>query len=276
MKQMKRQLLVLLCALTYVLFSLPLLAGQNELKMITLKHRFAEDMLTTVQPMVGPGGTASAMNNILIIRTTPERLAEIEQVVSRLDVASRNIRIEVSHDSTVQRENRQLSASGRGRAGDTEVVIGNPGRRNGAQIEMDEGSSRTRRQASQFLTVMDGASAFVEVGQSVPYTRQWAVFTQRYASIQQTTEFHDITTGFEVSPRYIGDEVEVEITPRIATANARGFIDFETLSTRIRVKSGEWFDLGGTMQSRDEVSSAILSSGFNKASGTSALMIKVD
>lgn len=273
---MKRQLLTLLCTFTYVLFSLSSFAGQNELKMITLKHRLAEDMLSIVQPMVGPEGTASGMNDVLIIRTTPERLTEIEQVVSRLDIAQRNIRIEVSHGSTMQRESRRLSADGRGRVGNAEVVIGSPGHRNGAQMEMDEGSSRSSREGSQFLTVMDGASAFIEVGQSVPYTQQWAVYTQRYASIQQSTEFHDITTGFEVSPRYIGDEVEVEVTPRIATPNARGTIGFETLSTRIRVKPGEWVDLGGAMQSRDEVSSAILHSGSNHASESSALMIKVD
>ncbi|HZV61102.1 MAG TPA: secretin N-terminal domain-containing protein [Methylophilaceae bacterium] len=241
--------------------------------MITLKHRFAEDLLPVVQPMVGPEGTANATNNILIIRTTPERLAEIEQVVSNLDVGSRNIRIEVSHDRSLQTEDRELSASGRGRVGDTEVVIGRPGRRSGARIEMNRGSSRSSQQGSQFLTVMDGASAFIEVGQSVPYTQ---VFTQRYAIVQQTTDFQDITTGFAVRPRYIGDEVEVEITPRIATLNTGGFIDFDTLSTRMRVKPGVWFDLGGSMRSRDEVSSAILSSGSSNASESSALMIKVD
>lgn len=276
MNQMRRQLLVLYCALTCMLFSLSSFAGQNALKMITLKHRMAEDMLPIVQPMVGPDGTASAMNNVLIIRTTPERLAEVEQVVSRLDITQRNIRIEVSHGSSMQRESGRLSAGGRGRAGDAEIVIGSPGHRNGVHIDGDRGSSRSSRQSSQYLTVMDGASAFIAVGQSVPYTQQWAVYTQRYASMQQTTEFRDITTGFEVRPRYIGDEVEVEITPRIASLNANRTIDFETLSTRIRVKPGEWFDLGSTMHSRDEVSSAILSSGFDNASDTSALMIKVD
>jgi len=273
MNRLKKQWLILLCALACVLLSPPSQAGQGELKMITLKHRFAEDLLPVVQPMVGPEGTANATNNILIIRTTPERLAEIEQVVSNLDVGSRNIRIEVSHDRSLQTEDRELSASGRGRVGDTEVVIGRPGRRSGARIEMNRGSSRSSQQGSQFLTVMDGASAFIEVGQSVPYTQ---VFTQRYAIVQQTTDFQDITTGFAVRPRYIGDEVEVEITPRIATLNTGGFIDFDTLSTRMRVKPGVWFDLGGSMRSRDEVSSAILSSGSSNASESSALMIKVD
>lgn len=274
---MKIRLLILLAVMLHAWSVMPIHAAQNELKTITLKHRFAEDLLPMVQPLVGPGGTANGMNNLLIIRTTPERMAEIEQVVNQLDVMRRNICIEVSHDSNLQSTDRRISAGGRGRVGDTEVVIGDPGRRrHGARVEIGQGSSRISRQGSQFLTVMDGGDAFIEVGQSVPYTRQWAVFTQRYTQIQQTTEFEDITTGFAVSPRYIGDEVEVEITPRIARLGRGGVIDFEALSTRVRVRPGEWFDLGGIMTASDEVSRAILQSASGATTESSSLMIRVD
>lgn len=253
------------------------IAAQNELRTITLQHRFADDLLPIVQPLVGPQGTASGMNNVLIIRTTPERMVEIEQVVAELDVVRRNIRIEVSHDSSLQRSDSRLSASGRGRVGETEVVIGNDrSHRHGARVDIAQGRSRISRQGGQYLTVMDGGDAFIEVGQSVPYTQQWAVFTQRYARVQETTEFREITTGFAVSPRYIGDEVEVEITPRIARLARGGAVDFEALSTRVRVRPGEWFDLGGTMSGSDEVSRAILQSGFGTSAASSTLMIRVD
>lgn len=252
-------------------------AAQNELRTITLQHRFADDLLPIVQPLVGPQGTASGMNNVLIIRTTPERMAEIEQVVAELDVVRRNIRIEVSHDSSLQRSDSRFSASGRGRVGDAEVVIGNDRlRRHGARVDIEQGSSQIHRQGGQYLTVMDGGDAFIEVGQSVPYTQQWVEFTQRYTRLQQTTEFRDITTGFAVSPRYIGDEVEVEITPRIARLGRGGAVDFEELSTRVRVRPGEWFNLGGTMAGSDEVSRAILQSGSGSASTSSVLMIRVE
>ena len=262
--------------LAYLLSSLSSLAGQNELKLITLKHRFAEELLPMVQPLVGPQGTANATSNILIVRATPERLVEVEQVVSQLDVAKRNIRIEVSHGSKLQEKNRSLSASAQGKVGDTDVSFGSPDRQNRAQVRIDQGSTRSSKRLNQYLTVMDGASAFIQVGESIPYTQQWTVLAQRYASVRQTTQFYDITTGFAVVPRYIGDEVELTITPRIAQANARGSVDFETLSTQVRVKPGEWFDLGGGMRSRDEVSSTILSSGVDGSSESSSLMIKVD
>lgn len=273
---MNMRFLILLAAMLQALAITAVAAATNELKTITLKHWFADDLLPLVQPLVGPGGTASGMNNLLIIRTTPERMAQIEQVVNELDVVRRNIRIEVSHDSSLQSSHRRISAGGRGRVGDTEVVIGDAGPRRGARVEIGQGESRISRQGSQFLTVMDGGDAFIEVGQSVPYTQQWVMFTQRYAQIQQTTEFQDITTGFAVSPRYIGGEVEVEITPRIARLGRDGAIDFEALSTRVRVRPGEWFDLGGTMSGSDEVSRAILQSSSGATAESSSLMIRVN
>lgn len=273
---MMKRLLLVLSALGCI--GLPAIAdaAQTELRMITLQHRFGEELLPIVQPMVGPDGTANAMNNLLIIRAAPDRLAEIEQVVAGLDTARRNIRIEVSHGSMHEQDSSELSVSGRGRIDDAEVVVGNPRHRSSGRIVMQRGGSSVSRQGSQFLTVLDGAEGFIEVGKSVPYTHQWVAFTERYASSGQTIEFRDITTGFVVNPRYIGNEVEVEITPRIATPGNGGHIDFEALATRVRVKPGEWLDLGGTMQSRDEVSSAILGSRSDNASATSSLMIKVD
>jgi type II secretory pathway component GspD/PulD (secretin) len=129
---------------------------------------------------------------------------------------------------------------------------------------------------NEFLTVLDGERAFIRVGQSVPYTQQWVYLTSRYINIQQTIEFQDITTGFAVRPRYIGEQVELEITPRIARLNQTGFIDFEELSTVVIVKPGEWFDLGGNMQNRDDVSREILSISRGGNRQKSNLKIRVD
>lgn len=263
--------------LILLFMSAPLMAGQSEFRMITLKHRFAEDILPVVQPMVGKGGTANAMDNHLIIRTTPERLAAIQQVVSELDVARRNIRNEINHAGNLQTNEGRASVGGRVRVGDGEIAIGeHPHRRSGIDVELGSSSGQLRQRGGEFVNVMDGADAFIRIGQSVPFTQQWAVFTRRYVHGGQATEFRDITTGFAVRPRYIGDQVQVEVMPRIARLNNSGFIDFEELATTVRLTPGEWFDLGGTMAARDEVSRAILSSESAAASRSGVLMIRVD
>ncbi len=35
--------------------------AETEFKIITLQHRFAQDLLPTIQPMVGEGGSANAV-----------------------------------------------------------------------------------------------------------------------------------------------------------------------------------------------------------------------
>ena len=263
--------------LTFVLLILACSSAnaQTEFKMITLQHRFAQDLLPIVQPMVGGDGNASAIDNHLLIRAAPERMAAIEQVVATLDVSRKNVHITVSHDDISQSQRNRVGVTGRGRVGNVEVQLPQ-GARDGVRLDIDSGSNSASQQGSEFVTVLDGERAFIRVGQSVPFTQQWVQLTQRYPSVQQSTEFRDITTGFAVRPRYIGDQLELEITPRIARLNNAGFIDFEELSTIVRVAPGQWFDLGGNMQSRDEVSRAILSQQQGADGRATRLMIKVN
>jgi hypothetical protein len=149
----------------------------------------------------------------------------------------------------------------------------------GVEIDINQGDLTSSQSGQEFITVLDGQRAFIRVGQSVPYTQQWVGFSQRYPrafSSFSTTQFRDISTGFALRPRYIGQQIEVEITPRIASLNASGFIDFEELSTVVRVVPGKWLDIGGVMQSKDEVSRAILSGYQSGDQWHNSLLIMVE
>jgi type II secretory pathway component GspD/PulD (secretin) len=251
------------------------LAAADQFKMITLQYRFAQDILPMIEPMVGPTGSVRAIDNHLFVSTSPDRLAQIEAIISQLDIARKNVRIMVSHASEAEAERRGIDVTGRGRVGNAEIMTTRDAR-DGINIDLQDRDSVYSSMGNEFLTVLDGERAFIRVGQSVPYTQQWVYLTSRYINIQQTIEFQDITTGFAVRPRYIGEQVELEITPRIARLNQTGFIDFEELSTVVIVKPGEWFDLGGNMQNRDDVSREILSISRGGNRQKSNLKIRVD
>jgi hypothetical protein len=53
-------------------------------------------------------------------------------------------------------------------------------------------------------------------------------------------------------------------------------VEFQELATTVRVAPGEWFNLGGTMQGRDEVSRAILARGTGKTENTSQLWVLIE
>ncbi len=250
--------------------------AETEFKIITLQHLFASDLLPIVEPMVGADGAANGMNNQLIVRAGPERMREIEAIVAKLDVARVNRKITVKASNNVQTQQERTEANGAVKV--DKVTIANDRRAapNTGRVEVDRNSSNSTQNSNQFVSVLDGERAFIRVGQSVPFTQEWVTITRRYVQIERTTDWREISTGFAVRPRTVGNQVELEITPRIAKLNSSGYIDFEDLKTTLRVNLGDWVDIGGTMQTNDDVSRKILGLQNISSQQKSSLMIKVE
>jgi hypothetical protein len=250
--------------------------AETEFKIITLQHRFARDLLPIIQPMVGVDGSATGMNSELILRASPERMREIEATIEKLDAARENRKITVNRNSNIQSQRERVETTGSVRTGKVTVSNDRRARPNTGNVDIENSTSNTEQNSSQFLNVLDGERAFISVGQIVPFTQEWVTITRRFVAIERITDWRDITTGFAVRPRTVGNQVELEITPRIARLNQQGFIDFEELTTVVRTSLGIWVDIGGTMQKNDEVSRKIL--GYQNSSNQqkSNLSIKVD
>lgn len=263
-------------------FSLNALAA-TELKIITLQHRFAEDVLPYIQALTSNDGAVTGMQNHLIIRASPEKMIEIEQVIASLDVVRQNLKITVSIQGNLHAERDGLAVNGRKRIGNVEIGTNQYPRSSTDEIQVaiEKNQSNMHSSSNQFINVVDGERAFIRVGQSVPFTQEWVTLTRRYGSasditVQRITEFADISTGFSVRPRSIGQQIELEITPRIAQLNQSGFIDFKELTTVIRVNKGEWLDLAGMMQQKDDVSRAILRKQTSAQSQNDHISIQVE
>ncbi|MES2546956.1 MAG: secretin N-terminal domain-containing protein [Pseudomonadota bacterium] len=250
--------------------------AESEFKIITLQHRFANDLLPTISPMVGVDGTATGIDNQLILRASPERMREIEAIVEKLDAARVNRRITVSNSMQQSGQSARTEASGTVSAGNVSISNSRRTQTNGGRIIVERNSSSTRQSGNQFISVLDGERAYISSGQIIPFTQEWVSITRRYIQIERVSDWHEVTTGFAVRPRTIGNQVELEITPRISSLNQQGFIDFETLSTVVRLNIGEWLDIGGTMQNKDEISRKILGSQSASSTLNSSLFIKVD
>ena len=268
---------IYLCLMLIISMSPGLSAAATAFKIITLQHRFAEEILPAITPLVGEHGTASAMQNNLIIRTNPENMANIEAIISTLDIARQNLKISVMRNKNAISAGANAEVSGRSRSGNIAITSGTSRIiRNGVAVSIENQRNKSSTNSTQFIQVTDGEQAFISVGQSIPYTQEWINLTQRYASVRRTTEFINIDTGFAVRPRTLGNKIELEITPRFSQLNQRGMIDFETLTTTITTSRGEWVDIAETMQQKDDVSRAILSWGSNNQSFNNQLLIKVD
>lgn len=270
----KNRWLWLLLALSLTLQS----HAANDFKIFTLQHRFAEEVLPTIQAVIGNHGTASAIQNQLIVRTDSKTMAEVEQTITTLDTARENFTISVKRQNNVTGTSRNTAIKGRTRIGNVAIQTGNDARsdRNGIQIGLEDNQTSSRQSSQQFIRVTDGAPAYISVGESIPYTSEWVMLTRRYAVRQVSTEFVDIGTGFTVRARGIGSQVELEITPTFSSLQQNGRIEFEQLSSTVRAQRGEWVNLGGMMQDKDEVSRAILASSSGQSSQNNQLFIRVE
>ena len=276
-KLIKKLLLLLLIIASAVAESA---FAETDFKIITLQHMFANDLLPIITSMVGEDGAASGLNNQLIIRANRERMREIEATIASLDVTKVNRKITVKSTNNLQAQQERVEASGAIKVG--KVTLGNDRRAKASsgRVDVEQSSSNANQYSNQFINVLDGERAFIKVGQIVPFTQEWVTITRRYIQIDKTVDWREITTGFAVRPRTVGNpnhqQIELEITPRIAKLNSKGYVDFEELTTTMRVNIGDWVDIGGSMQTNDDVSHKILSLQNSASGQKSNLIVKVE
>lgn len=260
-----------ICALCLGLFLTNTACAQyRELKIISAKYRTAEQIVEAISPMLESGESLSAIDQHILFKSTPERIQEVERLIEVIDQPLKTFKVSVSSQQEESADEQEIAANGR-------VVIGNRSRsRVDANLSLNDGTRTVRNRSEQFLRVMDGQEAFIRAGVIVAFSQQWLDLRYRYPRLQSVVDYQEITSGFSVRPRTVGQQVELEITPRLMQENGRGVIDFKELSTVINVSLGEWVDIGGVMSQRDEISRAILSQRRTSEKATHALRVKIE
>jgi type II secretory pathway component GspD/PulD (secretin) len=94
-----------------LLLVVPAAFAQQSLEVISLRYRTADQVLDTLRPLVEPGGTLTGQGNQLIVRVSPDNLAEIRRALDAIDRPQRRLQISVRLDSAGQASRRDLGAS---------------------------------------------------------------------------------------------------------------------------------------------------------------------
>lgn len=243
---------------------LVLLAGgalaQNTLEIIGLRHRMAEQVIPSLQPLLEPGATLSGQGSQLFVRTSPGNLAELRRALDAIDRPARRLMISVRFDGSLENASRGIEAGGRVTNRD-------------AQVELRAQDSRTRadERVDQRVQVLDGARATILTGESRPRRQQQFIQTPAGVVSQQVTVMQEMTSGFEVVPRLSGDTVQVEIVQQRASAAG-----YERAGTSASGRLGEWFQLGAVAMGGSRDSSGLASASQSSGGETRRVWIKVD
>lgn len=266
------------------------LAAEPELRVIPLKHRLADEVVPVVRPLLAPGESVSGMDSRLIVRAAPRTFAQIERLLADIDTPRRNLRISVRHAGESERVQDSQGVSGDMRRGNTRMVVTNGTRGTGGvsvgragpdgnlQLHSERRVTTKRDASTQDLTVLDGGRAFLRVGESIPQVQPFLALVGNRVTVMSGIQYYDVTTGFEVEPRVLGERIQLAVTPRLAFRSNQGTqtVNFQELRTVVTVQPGEWVDLGGTVESTNEVNRQILSTRRSTDNENSRFLIRVD
>jgi hypothetical protein len=260
-----------------LLFLWPVRAdADHPLTIIELRHQIPEALIPQLAPLAGPDGVVTGARDVLLVRASPARLADIRRALEVLDRPARNLLVEVRLSTSARERERGVGVSidqpiGR----DRRVVVGSPAHPNSADVRLRDRRYEREDEILQRVRVLDGASARIGVGQttSVPVRERWSG-PGGGGYTRQSLVGVDSGTGFTVTPRVTGDRVVVDLDQGSMRPARGGFVG-GSLQTQVTGPLGAWIPLGGNEQDSAGRLRGLATSAEADAQGLSGLELRV-
>lgn len=261
----KLDLLLVVKALYGLVFVLVLnQAFAQPIEVIELKNRPVDEIIPIVGPLLKPSEAISGTGYKLILRASPETVAEVRRVLSQIDQGLSNLLISVRQGDVMDAEQTEAAANIRYNSETGGAVSGSIIR---DRIGDDwQGVQRVR--------VVEGNPAFIHTGVTLfqpDIVQSYGGTTVTYGSQR------DIGTGFYVLPRLNGSRVNLEISPyREVLTGIGATTNVQRASTIVSGQLGDWIFVGGANQAGAVTQSGILSRSNSRTDRQFGIYLKVD
>lgn len=279
--------------LAVALLVTPATVAQTTVEVLPLKYRKSEQVIPVLQPLLGRDSSISGFQNQLVIRATPAELAQLKRVLADIDTMPKHLLITVRQDADLDRARREAELSGSIGNDNARITVPGSGSREGGNVVFRDGDDRLRGRVvdtqrssssstSQTIQVLEGNSAFINVGESRPVRSRQVVRTvvngQIVDRVVEGTEYRNANTGFSVVPRVQGNLVTLDIDPQreVFEEGRRGAVNVQRVVTTVSGRLGEWMDLGGVNESRSDNQSVLLGRSSTSSSERRGVQVKVE
>jgi type II secretory pathway component GspD/PulD (secretin) len=251
-------------------------AWAQSLTVIELKHRRAEELIPVLQPLLEQGGALTGQDYKLFVRASGANVAQLRSAVEQLDKQQRQMLVSVRRSTAQDIQREQASVSGTLRTGDGSVSVNErPRSGSGATVRAGERNLQTQGSSVSSVQVLDGSSAFIATGTSVPIVTSVAVGGGRRPFVAGTVEHRNLQRGFMVTPRVNGDLVILDISQQDERVGGNG-IQSQSLNTQVSGRLGTWLQLGGVSESSSRTDSGTLSRNYSTGANELSIWVKVD
>ncbi|MFN3566817.1 MAG: hypothetical protein ACK4V1_12640 [Burkholderiaceae bacterium] len=240
----------------------------QDIEIIALRHRTAEQVLPTLRAFLEPGGALTGQGYQLFLRASPANARQLKQLLATLDRAPRELVITVRQDREAESGERAIGADG-------SVTIRN--RRVYGDVNVEASDTRTTgtRSAEQRIRVLEGSRAYIAVGTAIPMSFRRFVVTPQGLTELRGTVTYDAVTGFHAQPQIAGDMVTIELVPEQSEIVA-GAVERAQLATTVRGRLGEWIAVGGADVRGESQAGGMLWSGQRAETNRRGVWLKVE
>ncbi len=272
-------------ALVLLLITAPIASNADPVvEVIPVYNRPASEIQPLLMPLLEITDQVVANGDTLIVKSTPERMQTLTNLIRKLDYPLNNLLISViqSRNATAEQLNAETGYEFNAQFQDPYNPESN------ANVNGNSFQGRIYHQNSQqyntkdnrniqTIRVLDSATAHIKVGNTYPIAN-YQIYPGGYGypGVTQSTEFVEASTGFDVTPRLAGNQVVLDVAPWSDRFNGQGQIQSQAAQTSIRANLGEWVEIGGVDESGQ--SSRNLQFGYHYQTGQNNLhiLVKVD
>lgn len=255
-------------------------AGAQELQVIELRHRLAEQVIPALEPLLEPGGVITGMDGKLFVRTSAANLAQIQQAVAALDRQPRQLRITVSQDSIGTDTGTAVRGTATVGSGDVQAGVNRPPTGEpGATVTARHSTRRADERNLGSVMTLEGVETFIAIGQSAPITSTQVTPGWIGPNVVQTTEYRDANTGFYATPRVNGELVTLDLSPtrqRFSGPASDRRVETAAITTQVSGRLGEWILVGESSDASRAGTNGLLTWGTRSDAQSYSVWVKVE
>jgi hypothetical protein len=255
-------------------------AAELVMETFALKHRTIEEIIPVLRPLIPPPGVVTGLNDRLVVKTTPDNLSAVAEVLGRIDQPPRRLVISVRQERAETLDALGASLDARVRAGDLTLSTGKAGRGEGSRagVQVYGTESRDEGVTVQQVQTIEGHPALIRAGTSVPVGERYVFVGPAGVGVADSVRYLDLATGFYALPRVSGDRVTLDLSPHSARLGSAGggVVDAQSAQAVVSGRLGEWLAVASSAEADTGRSGGIVYSTRKRGEMNRLILLKVE
>ncbi|UCE90280.1 MAG: hypothetical protein JSW10_05545, partial [Pseudomonadota bacterium] len=210
----------------------------------------------------------------LFIKTTPENLRELKQILADIDVGARQLLISVSMDASALRASQGAEVTGQVAIGDSASVRAGSSS-NDVSVRLHGSRQSEAAPATYQIKSSEGQWATINTGTAYPVRKR---VRTAYGTEIERVEMVSANSGFQVLPLVSDQEVTLRVRPYRSARerDPHGAIEYSELDTVVRGRLGRWIPLGGATSGSSSRNSTLTGTSREESSLAQSMAVKID